>query len=126
MTPEKQRTAIAEACGWKDLETKWHGYPQWLAPDGRVKYGTINDKFCCLPDYLNDRNAMVEALKTLTPRQREVFAYVLTYPNDPLPGEKTYIGYIELPESDVFDLLIAGVPQLAKTFLRTLNLWVEE
>lgn len=79
-----------------------------------------------VPDYLNDRDAMVEALKTLTPRQREVFASDLTYPTDPVLGDQSCIGYIELPASDVFDLLIADVPLLAKTFLRTLNLWIED
>ena len=47
MTPEQQRTAIAEACGWKT------GYrdPEAWHP---------------LPDYLNDLNAMHDAEKVLT------------------------------------------------------------
>jgi hypothetical protein len=47
VTPEQQRIAIAEACGWKT------GYrdPEAWHP---------------LPDYLNDLNAMHDAEKTLT------------------------------------------------------------
>ena len=49
MSPEAQRIAIAEACGWKDEIVKaFHG----------------------LPDYLNDLNAMHEAENTLTEKQR--------------------------------------------------------
>jgi hypothetical protein len=50
MTPEEQRTAIAEACGWKT------GYrdPEAWHP---------------LPDYLNDLNAMHEAEKGLVSLQ---------------------------------------------------------
>ena len=44
MTPEKQRVAIAEACGWK------------------VQINT-------LPNYLNDLNAMHEAEQVLTDEQ---------------------------------------------------------
>jgi hypothetical protein len=50
MTPEQQRTAIAEACGWKT------GYrdPEAWHP---------------LPDHLNDLNAMHEAEKMLVSLQ---------------------------------------------------------
>jgi hypothetical protein len=53
MTPEEQRIAIAEACGWKT------GYrdPEAWHP---------------LPDYLNDLNAMHEAEKVLDKRQEDI------------------------------------------------------
>jgi hypothetical protein len=52
MTPEQQRIAIAEACGWTDTQII----------DG--KYGQTD-----VPDYLNDLNAMHEAEKVLTYEQ---------------------------------------------------------
>jgi hypothetical protein len=53
MTPEEQRVAIAEACGWKT------GYrdPEAWHP---------------LPDYLNDLNAMHEAEKVLNEKQEDI------------------------------------------------------
>ncbi len=48
MTPEAQRIAIAEACGWTDTQII----------DG--KYGQTD-----VPDYLNDLNAMHEAEQVL-------------------------------------------------------------
>lgn len=52
MTPEQQRIAIAEACGWMP------------APRGRWKLDKRVERF--RPDYLNDLNAMHEAEKTLS------------------------------------------------------------
>jgi predicted ATPase len=49
MTPEQQRIAIAEACGWKEEEFG----PSWY------------QSYTKMPDYLNDLNAMHEAEKTL-------------------------------------------------------------
>lgn len=46
MTPEAQRIAIAEACGWQLLGGMWHH------PIGGF-----------IPDYLNDLNAMHEPLR---------------------------------------------------------------
>ena len=62
MTPEAQRIAIAEACGWKT------GYrdPEAWHP---------------LPDYLNDLNAMHESEKVLTNEQLEVYCNILHKPN---------------------------------------------
>jgi hypothetical protein len=50
MSPEKQRIAIAEACGWKP-DKRGLG---WLSPHGY---------YAPEPDYLNDLNAMHEAEK---------------------------------------------------------------
>ena len=55
MTPEAQRIAIAEACGWKYIKSK----KRWDAPNGGWDYVET------LPDYLSDLNAMHEAEKVL-------------------------------------------------------------
>lgn len=135
MKPEQQRIAIARAVGLEKFQPIVYGTRKGtLLPAGvsgvRLFYcaGGTNgwQDWEDVPDYLNDRNAMVEAMKTLTPRQREVFASDLNYQTNPVLGDQVYIGYIELPALDVFDLLVVDVPLLAKTFLRTLNLWVED
>ena len=59
MTPEHQRIAIAEACGWT---TKHKGL--WVE---RLQ------TYAALPDYLNDLNAMHDAEKVLTREQIEIY-----------------------------------------------------
>jgi hypothetical protein len=61
MNEEQQRIAIAEACGFK-AKTDRHK-PMWATPDGKTLL-TMPEH---LPDYLNDLNAMREALLTLPP-----------------------------------------------------------
>lgn len=62
MSPEEQRIAIAEACGW-DVNPR---------PLGAVlcyyKVGNDRDFHASLPNYLNDLNAMHEAEKLLFTR----------------------------------------------------------
>lgn len=60
MTPEAQRRAIAEACGITEIHRE--------APEGRTVelwMGMKGDNFrsVCVPDFLNDLNAMREAEK---------------------------------------------------------------
>lgn len=60
MTPEAQRIAIAEFCGWKRVVFQTQilaiKSTEWTSPNG-TKYPDIG----YLPDYLNDLNAMHEA-----------------------------------------------------------------
>ena len=74
MNNEKQRIAIAEACGWKDVKltnheevdvdsrsiTYWSGFTG-LPPEFRHHLNRVR-----VPDYLNDLNAMREAEKVLS------------------------------------------------------------
>jgi hypothetical protein len=56
MTPEKQRLALAEACGWS------------VSAAGRWSHPTLPDNGGAEPyppDYINDRNAMYEVVNTL-------------------------------------------------------------
>lgn len=52
MSPEKQRIAIAEVCGWSKADAK-RGY-------------TLSQFTEQVPDYLNDLNAMHEAEKSIS------------------------------------------------------------
>jgi hypothetical protein len=64
MTQEEQRTAIAEACGWK------------------TGYRDAVSSVTALPNYLNDLNAMHEAEKVLTSEQVTSYVYSLESMNE--------------------------------------------
>jgi hypothetical protein len=101
MTPEKQRIAIAEACGWT---TEHKGL--WVES---LK------TYAALPDYLNDLNAMHEAEKTLTEKGVNTWwAYVdLINRRNLTPfGQSTAVH--------------ATAAQRAEAFLRTIGKWEGE
>ena len=63
MTEEQQRIAIAEACGWKNVDA---GAGRVWGFTSRHK-GTPSESDVCVdvPNYLNDLNAMHEAERTM-------------------------------------------------------------
>ena len=81
MTPEAQRIAIAEACGWtwSDGEEPCYGgsYKQagWTSPTGEFYGGewTCKSSSLGLPDYLSDLNAMHSAEWAITDEQHAAF-----------------------------------------------------
>lgn len=126
MTPEAQRIAIAEKCGWTfGGET---GRYWWKSPHGNVQriltYGAATqakvNSLSELPNYLSDLNAMHEAEKMLDANQQVDFSVVLTRP----VREEIY----EVMPNDLhfavcFPAIHANAAQRAEAFLRTLNLW---
>ena len=101
MTPEQQRIAIAEACGWIDFSSAAH--------EGAIQYG--RRPFSCsdsweLPDYLNDLNAMHEAEKMLEADDNHAYG---CYCSDLY---EKYGNTVSLTAS-----------QRAEAFLRTINKW---
>jgi hypothetical protein len=120
MTPEKQRIAIAEACGWKcaghpdqkKATDGWEfGYQFVIRPEGQLV--THNS----IPDYLNDLNAMHEAEKVLTEKQIRSYAFILSQVLDTSPT-------VDL--DDQFLNIHANAAQRCEAFLKTLNLWEDE
>ena len=113
MTPEQQRIAIAEACGfiYDKICDCWR--------KDRLAY-FIGDPshFLQIPDYLNDLNAMHEAEQILWGMgwsNRYAF-------NDNLAN--TLKGRtVNRNEWDAETLLDATAAQRAEAFLRTLDLW---
>jgi hypothetical protein len=80
LTPEQKRIAIAEACGWRIASTTKYAWivinpmnmeVAWSSCDGEMNDKPSSDY---LPDYLNDLNAMHEAMRVLTDDIREVFS----------------------------------------------------
>ena len=132
MNPEKQRIAIAEACGWKVWQSK-HGHWVWASPDReRFENEPVVARFSSetgeelpdqrplgpecsapVPDYLNDLNAMHESEKVLTDeRQRERFHVLLR-------------GTFEQTQISWFEYCHATAAQRAESFLRTIGKWEE-
>jgi hypothetical protein len=99
MTPEKQRIAIAEACGWT---------PDPFGYYVKDPAGIAGPRFRLdeLPDYLNDLNAMHEAEKTLS--------------DDNL---KSYRGWLVVVCNG--EHWRATAAQRAEAFLRTIDKWEE-
>ncbi len=104
MTPEQQRIAIAEACGWK-ITGSFANHPVGDPPNAKDNYGRI------IPNYINDLNAMHEAekhLRSLGPlNEFNEFDYKLR----------------EIMDRDHELVWHAEAPQRAEAFLKTLNLW---
>ena len=100
MTPEKQRIAIAKACGWTDTQII----------DG--KYGQTD-----VPDYLNDLNACHEMEQVLDYEQCEAFSNTVADIVQAANREKDYA----FPWA--FARIHATAAQRCEAFLRTLGLW---
>ena len=107
MNPEKQRIAIAEACGWKSITSF-----------GKNITGVLNQNSnsirAHIPNYLNDLNAMHKAEKELYARPNKsdgtVWAYVY----------ESHLINITTTE------IIATAAQRAEAFLKTIGKWEGE
>lgn len=104
MSPDAQRIAIAEACGWRKGQAGWDDNITVYRKDGMWVYPKD------IPDYLTDLNAMHEAEKVVI--EKDVRLY-LRY------GQEL----IKLSGQGMFDAMFATAAQRAEAFLRTLNLW---
>lgn len=106
MTPEQQRIAIAEACGWYDL------VKQDVSLFGKHEPESQKTFELDVPDYLNDLNAMHEAEKVLTTEQyADEFIY--------------HLGCVFV-DNDLYVIakaVHATAARRAEAFLRALNLW---
>ena len=123
MNQEKQRIAIAKACGWRPTERP----STWLSPSGAP---TLMSK---MPDYLNSLDAMHEAY--LYARDH----YVGTLKNSPACDRQLVFGLkfsVELARivkgnTELADSVVdahtinATAAQRAEAFLKTLGLWTE-
>jgi hypothetical protein len=97
MTPEQQRVAIAEACGWK------------------TEYRDAVSSVTALPDYLNDLNAMHDAEKVLNADQMISMDYHLD----------VVVGNGRQGLNCEYFLWSATAAQFAEAFLRTIGKWKE-
>ena len=112
MNPEKQRIAIAKACGWiiETPENHRTDFIHWTPPGcvEKMYWHCYNP-----PDYLNDLNACHEMEKVLTHDQHIEYMEWLGLCSDDY-GHKVW-AYVH-----------ATAPQRCEAFLRTLGLLEEE
>lgn len=110
MTPEQQRIAIAQFCGWRWItESQMCGYAPWRKQYYGKDIPTDNSlPFDDLPIYYADLIAMHEAEEKLNAGQRAMFGIALE---------------VVCKTNDRFALIHATTAQRAEAFLRTLNLW---
>lgn len=115
MTPEEQRIAIAEACGWTGPFQR-----EWLKEQGREgedlwAFSGTNPEGAreALPNYFTDLNAMWTAEEVLTEYQRPNYARLL---HDMNPGA---VGFL----AQDFRCLHATSAKRAEAFLRTIGKW---
>lgn len=107
MSPDKQRIAIAEACGWRAA-----GY-YWLPPEHDFWLNVLRDKNG-LPEFLSDLNAMHESEKTLTGEQRHKYIEELE--------EFGPLGPVKVCDY-IYSVATATATQRAEAFLRTIGKW---
>jgi len=115
MNTEKQRIAIAEACGWKhikhtnqeDVDIESRSITYWSGLTGVPPKFIHDQNRIIIPDYLNNLNAMHEAEKVL---DEEAFGEYRHHLIDKL---KTSWG-------------VATSAQRAEAFLRTIGKWEDD
>lgn len=133
MTPEAQRIAIAEACGWKFCQARasikdsvWISginpnpdvvVSRFDAATGAPKELSKTNGFETLPNYLNDLNAMARAEETLNHDQWESY--------EPLLADIVFASR-DFTQPWVGSISHATAIERAEAFLRTLNLWKED
>jgi hypothetical protein len=111
MTNEQINIVIAEACGWIIVK----------AGDGSLigklknEQGPMDE----IPDYCNDLNAMHEAEKALTIKQKQRYATALSNDlSDSAPTDSCHTVWS--------DTIHATALQRAEAFLKTINKWEEK
>lgn len=116
MTPEKQRIAIAEACGWYTKDGLW--FHRTKHPN--VEHGQLQPPALAQTgDYLNDLNAMHEAEKMLRPKQR--FDYMFNL--ECVMGFSSGPGGWDMDTESMWAFTNATAAQRAEAFLRTIGKW---
>ena len=119
MNPEKQRIAIAKACGWRVESTLADGVWKLYCGDvatsfwwNRDKIPTIHDVAHMLPSYLDDLNAIHEAEKQV------IIPRVLGQEYAEAISDVNCI-------NEEYGDYHATAAQRAEAFLRVLDLWEE-
>ena len=108
MSPIEQRIAIAEACGWTNVQEPIMFSALMDTPAAHAP-GTSGPSFSTIPDYLNDLNAMREAEVMLA--EDLMFNAYESALDRVVPMSQRWI--------------LATAAQRAEAFLRTIGKWVE-
>ena len=106
MSDQEINIAIAEACGWKDLENE--DFSEYGVPCFMLMGSNNTGTRLAPPDYCNDLNAMHEAEKMLTSEQ-----------------VTSYVDSLEFMNERWATPAFGTAAQRAEAFLRTLGKWEE-
>ena len=132
MTPEKQRIAIAEACGYKIIDSPTaEGFVRLQKPDGNPVCSVGEESrdniwpaaitWNWIPDYLNDLNAVHEAEKTLD--DGVLWRGYLNQLWEVVCPERNQMNGLDAATGLL--LVHATAAQRAEAFLKTLSLWCD-
>lgn len=122
MCPNAQRIAIAEACGWVQIEQEVDWLPNYITGVFTQSHPTKEDHIKVwvsrreVPDFLNNLDDMHYAEKTLCREgiiQQEYW-------------QSGYGRYISILSEMTIHPISATAAQRAEAFLRTKGLWVED
>jgi hypothetical protein len=125
MSPEAQRIAIAEACGWRPIQR--NGLTRFVNPKDKSAYAedySVLEPH--LPDYLGDLNAMHEAEKVLTDEQYTKFedtVWELITRDGKWCNVPTAAGGLVALPAVRSRMTSPTAAQRAEAFLKTLELW---
>lgn len=127
MTNLDQQIAIAIVCGWTwkqgdHADFLWHD-PQNKSHSSFCKERSPLGCIADLPDYLNDLNAMHEAVMSLDFEQRSAFRKELQYLVAPQTRPVTGMATKQMGYECYNNWFHATAAQRAEAFLKTLNLW---
>lgn len=111
MTPDKQRIAIAEACGWTRAKSKGFIMDGWTRADEDHRRFVVDSK---MPDYVTSLDAMHEAEKTLREPQRTEYMNCL------------YDWAFATQGDSEWAQVTATATQRAEVFLRAIGKWEED
>jgi hypothetical protein len=115
MSPEKQRIAIAEACGLPKPYSMWFGNVS-NTPCHSVMVKNGVKRGIPIPDYLNDLNAMHEAEATMNLTDKYQYGKsICKIMNIDTEGGLDVV--------DIYYACHASAAQRAEAFLRTIGEW---
>jgi hypothetical protein len=112
MNKEKQRVAIAEACGWHDIKYRDCSHGDYAEYDW-TGFTQLDKGWDRLPDYINDLNGMHEAEKMLFPKFAHKYKLALA-------DLKGFSG------NNHDKIWHATASQRAEAFLKTIEKWEED
>lgn len=115
MSPDAQRIAIAQECGWRIYESNGGTYYEIPNAKPHLRNWHTGYDISFLPDYLNDLNTMHEVEKKLFTKRHTAMRY-----EEQLV---TVCQWTHPPGTEMGSLWHATAAQRAEAFLRTIGKW---
>ena len=113
LTDEEKRIKVAELCGWEHWAWEPEKSRHVWGYNGATVFTKTKDEMSVIPDYLNDLNAMYEALSTMTYEQNREYCHILKVNTLGQDGMLFW--------RNATDLVNATAAQRAKAFVLTME-----